>query len=194
MLQLYGSGASPFVRKARVLLAEAGIDDVDYVEVSASPMGGEDRVNAANPLGKIPSLVRDNGPTIYDSNVICRFLDDHAGGLFYPAGPPLGDPDAGGHRRRHHGGRGWRDLRKAFPPRGTCNGPSGTKRNGSRSNARSMPSNGLAQPSRRSRPYGSDRGGLCAWLPRPALPRPRLARRASGFDSVVRDIFAPARP
>jgi glutathione S-transferase len=48
---------------------------VDYVEVSASPMGGEDRVKAANPLGKIPSLVRDNGPTIYDSNVICRFLD-----------------------------------------------------------------------------------------------------------------------
>jgi glutathione S-transferase len=35
-------------------------------------------------LGKIPSLVRDNGPTIYDSNVICRFLDDHAGGHFYP--------------------------------------------------------------------------------------------------------------
>jgi glutathione S-transferase len=84
MLQLYGAGASPFVRKARVLLAEAQIDDVEYVEVSASPMAGEDRVKAANPLGKIPSLVRDNGPTIYDSNVICRFLDTHAGGHFYP--------------------------------------------------------------------------------------------------------------
>jgi glutathione S-transferase len=84
MLQLLGSGASPFVRKARVLLAEAGIDDVAYVEVAASPMGGEDRVNSANPLGKIPSLVRDDGPTIYDSNVICRFLDTHAGGHFYP--------------------------------------------------------------------------------------------------------------
>ncbi len=84
MLQLLGSGASPFVRKTRVLLAEAGLDDVTYVEVAASPMGGEDRVNSANPLGKIPSLVRNDGPTIYDSNVICRFLDHHAGGHFYP--------------------------------------------------------------------------------------------------------------
>jgi glutathione S-transferase len=84
MLQLLGSGASPFVRKARVLIAEAGIEDVEYVEVTASPMGGEDRINLANPLGKIPALVRDDAPTIYDSNVICRFLDDHAKAGFYP--------------------------------------------------------------------------------------------------------------
>lgn len=84
MLQLYGSPASPFVRKTRVLLAEAGITDVDYIEVAASPFGAEDRVNTANPLGKIPALLRDDGPTIYDSNVICRFLDQHAGGHFYP--------------------------------------------------------------------------------------------------------------
>ena len=84
MMQLLGAGASPFVRKARVLMAEAGIDDVTYVEVSASPMGGEDRVNLANPLGKIPALIRDDAPTIYDSNVICRFLDDHAQAGLYP--------------------------------------------------------------------------------------------------------------
>jgi glutathione S-transferase len=83
-MQLLGSGASPFVRKARVLIAEAGIEDVAYVEVSASPMGGEERVNAANPLGKIPALVREEGPTIYDSNVICRYLDAKAGAKLYP--------------------------------------------------------------------------------------------------------------
>ncbi|HID66743.1 MAG TPA: glutathione S-transferase, partial [Roseibacterium sp.] len=43
MIELLGSGASPFVRKARILIAEAGIADVDYVEVKASAMGGEDK-------------------------------------------------------------------------------------------------------------------------------------------------------
>lgn len=85
MIELLGSDASPFVRKARVLVAEAGIEDVPYVQVTATPMGGEDRLNAANPLGKIPALVRDGGPTIYDSNVVCRFLDDRAGAGLYPA-------------------------------------------------------------------------------------------------------------
>lgn len=83
-LQLYGSDASPFVRKARVLIAEAGIDDVEYVQVSASPMGGETRVNAANPLGKIPALIRPDGPTMFDSNVICRYLDERSGAGLYP--------------------------------------------------------------------------------------------------------------
>jgi glutathione S-transferase len=83
-VQLLGADASPFVRKARVLIAEAGIEDVAYVEVTASPMGGEDRINLANPLGKIPALVRDDGPTIYDSPVICRYLDQHAGAGLYP--------------------------------------------------------------------------------------------------------------
>ncbi len=83
-MELLGSGASPFVRKVRVLAAEAGITDIPYVEVKTTPMGGEDKINAANPLGKIPALVRDNGPTIYDSNVVCRYLDDRAGSGFYP--------------------------------------------------------------------------------------------------------------
>ncbi|MBF9042379.1 glutathione S-transferase [Rhodobacterales bacterium HKCCE4037] len=83
-MELLGSGASPFVRKARVLVVEAAITDIPYVEVTASPMGGEDRINAANPLGKIPALTRDNGPTIYDSNVVCRFLDNHAKANLYP--------------------------------------------------------------------------------------------------------------
>lgn len=83
-LQLLGANASPFVRKVRVLLAEAGIEDVPYVEVTASPLGGEDRINTANPLGKIPALIRADGPAIYDSRVITRFLDAHARAGFYP--------------------------------------------------------------------------------------------------------------
>jgi flagellar motor switch protein FliG len=60
MMRLLGSPASPFVRKARVLIAEAGIEDVPFVEVAASPLGGDDGLNAANPLGKIPALTRDD--------------------------------------------------------------------------------------------------------------------------------------
>ncbi len=37
-----------------------------------------------NPLGKIPALVRDDGPAIYDSRVICRYLNHRFGTAFYP--------------------------------------------------------------------------------------------------------------
>ena len=83
-LTLLGSGASPFVRKVRVMLAEADITDVPYEEVQASPLGGEDRINAANPLGKIPALARQDGPTVYDSRVITRFPDTPYGAGLYP--------------------------------------------------------------------------------------------------------------
>ena len=44
-------------------------------------------VIARNPLGKIPALECDDGPTLYDSRVICMFLDDLAGAGLYPNGP-----------------------------------------------------------------------------------------------------------
>jgi glutathione S-transferase len=49
-------------------------------------MGGEPKLRAANPSGKIPTLVREDGPAIHDSRVIARFLDDRAGAGLYPAG------------------------------------------------------------------------------------------------------------
>ena len=84
-MKLLSSGASPFVRKARVVLLETDQIDVEVADVSASPMGGEAALNAANPTGKIPALVRDDGPTLYDSRVITRFLNDRAGADLYPA-------------------------------------------------------------------------------------------------------------
>ncbi|GAA5080386.1 glutathione S-transferase [Roseibacterium beibuensis] len=84
MMKLLGSPASPFVRKARVMMIEAGIEDVPFAEVTASPLGGEESLNAANPLGKIPALTRDDGPTIYDSRVVTRFLDARYQAGLYP--------------------------------------------------------------------------------------------------------------
>jgi glutathione S-transferase len=70
MMKLLGSGRSPYVRKVRVMFQEKNIA-YDFVEVSAS--GPE--VAQANPLAKIPVLVRDNGKSLYDSCVIVEYLD-----------------------------------------------------------------------------------------------------------------------
>ena len=90
-MQLLSSPMSPFVRKCRVVLIETGQDDVDVLDVTSSPLGGEPALNAANPSGKIPALLRDDGPALYDSRVITRFLDDRAGAGLYPAGARLWD-------------------------------------------------------------------------------------------------------
>ena len=84
-MKLLMSPASPFARKCRVLLREANLlDTVEEVNVSTSPTATDPTVRSANPLGKIPALLRDHGPAIYDSRVITRFLNDHAGAGFYP--------------------------------------------------------------------------------------------------------------
>ncbi|MEL7099439.1 MAG: glutathione S-transferase [Pseudomonadota bacterium] len=88
-MKLLMAGPSPFVRMVRVLLAETGQNDaVELVNVVAAPGGTAPELAAANPLGKIPALVRPDGPTLYDSRVICRFLDDRAGAGLYPARDP----------------------------------------------------------------------------------------------------------
>lgn len=84
-MKLLMSPASPFVRKVRVLLREADLlDAVEEFEVSTNPLQSDATVIAANPTGRIPALVRGDGPAIFDSRVITRFLDDHAGAGLYP--------------------------------------------------------------------------------------------------------------
>ena len=84
-MQLLISPASPFVRKVRVVLREAKLmDTVEEVNVTTTPMNSAPEVVAANPIGKIPALIRGDGPAIYDSRVITRFLDDRAGSNLYP--------------------------------------------------------------------------------------------------------------
>lgn len=86
-MKLISSGTSPFVRKVHVLLHETGqMDDLEIVIAPTSPFDTAPEVASANPLGKIPALIRDEGPTIYDSRVICRFLDDRAQSNLYPQG------------------------------------------------------------------------------------------------------------
>lgn len=82
-MKLFSSPTSPFVRKVLVLLRETGqLDDLEYEMAGGTPLASDGMPLAHNPLGKIPALVRDDGPAIYDSRVICRFLGDAHG--MYP--------------------------------------------------------------------------------------------------------------
>ena len=84
-MKLLGSPASPFVRKVRVLILETGQQAaVEEVNVTTSPLASAPEVVAANPTGRIPVLIRDDGPALYDSRVICRFLDARARAGLYP--------------------------------------------------------------------------------------------------------------
>ena len=85
MMHLYHSPASPFARKVLVTLHETGqANDVTLIEAAQTPLSPDSAVAAQNPLGKIPTLSRPDGPSLYDSRVICRYLDHRAGGRLYP--------------------------------------------------------------------------------------------------------------
>jgi glutathione S-transferase len=71
-MKLLASPASPYTRKVRIVLTEKKID-CDIEQVDVAPV--ENPVNPHNPLGKIPTLVLDDGTALYDSRVIVEFLD-----------------------------------------------------------------------------------------------------------------------
>jgi len=85
-MKLYHNPASPFVRKVRVVAAECGVSDqIQLEEVALTPVSTPGDLMADNPLGKIPSLVLDNGECLYDSRVICEYLDSEFNGGLYPS-------------------------------------------------------------------------------------------------------------
>lgn len=84
-MQLYHATASPYVRKVMVTLHETGqLADVTIIPAQVTPTTTGDPTFAHNPLGKIPTLTRPEGPALYDSRVICRYLDARANGSLYP--------------------------------------------------------------------------------------------------------------
>ncbi len=86
-MQLYHAPASPFVRKVIVTLRETGqLADVELVAAALSPHDPARVPVWENPLGKIPTLVRPDGPALYDSRVICRYFDARAKAGLYPEG------------------------------------------------------------------------------------------------------------
>ncbi len=63
--------------------------DVQVVMASGTPLDSVRMPLAQNPLGKIPVLERNDGPALYDSRVICRYLAHRGGSALYPEPPAL---------------------------------------------------------------------------------------------------------
>lgn len=84
-MKLLMAAASPFVRTVRVAIRETGqTDAIEEVPVVTTPVAHSPDLAAVNPLGKVPTLLREDGPALYDSRVICRFVDARAGAGLYP--------------------------------------------------------------------------------------------------------------
>ena len=89
-MKLFFNHASPFVRKVRVFARETGLDGkIEEVTTMVSPVQENADLAQANPLKKIPALVLDDGTTVFDSPVICEYLDSvHTGRKLFPASGP----------------------------------------------------------------------------------------------------------
>lgn len=75
---------SPYARKALVFAHEAGLAQrIRVVHQETSPMRRNEQVFAENPLGKVPVLIRPGLPPIFDSDVICAYLDTLHDGLLH---------------------------------------------------------------------------------------------------------------
>lgn len=87
-MRLYHTGPSPYGRKVFVTAIECGLLDRIKV-IQTNPHESEPQLVALNPLSKVPTLVRDDGMVLFDSFLICEYLDSlHDGARLFP---PAGD-------------------------------------------------------------------------------------------------------
>ena len=73
-MRLFYSAASPFVRKVMACAITRGIDGRIEL-IPTNPHASLPELIANNPLSKVPCLVTDDGLALFDSPVICEFLD-----------------------------------------------------------------------------------------------------------------------
>ena len=72
-MKLHFSPTSPYVRKVRVVAAEKGL--ASKIELLSSSPWVENDLPKANPSGRVPTLVTDDGTALFDSRVIAEYLD-----------------------------------------------------------------------------------------------------------------------
>ena len=87
-MKLRFSPLSPYVRKVSVTLIETGLED-RVENILTNVWDPETDIADNNPLGKVPALILDDGQVLYDSHVICEYLDSlHDGEKLFPASGP----------------------------------------------------------------------------------------------------------
>lgn len=89
MMRLYYMPASPFVRKITVVAAELGMSDqIERLACNPGPVARDGDIMQHNPLGQVPTLLTDDDDALFDSRVICEYLDHRDGrNLMFPAKP-----------------------------------------------------------------------------------------------------------
>ncbi|MBM3533635.1 MAG: glutathione S-transferase [Alphaproteobacteria bacterium] len=89
-MKLYFNPASPYVRKVMITAIETGLDGrIQQIPTAVTPVKPNPDVAKDNPLMKVPTLVTDDGFALYDSRVICEYLDSqHAGTPLIPRSGP----------------------------------------------------------------------------------------------------------
>ena len=88
-MKLHWSPRSPFVRKVMVFAHETGLAGrIELARTQAAATQPNRDLMRINPLGKIPTLIADDGAVLFDSTVICEYLDSlHAGPKLFPREP-----------------------------------------------------------------------------------------------------------
>ncbi|MGE0800205.1 MAG: glutathione S-transferase [Lautropia sp.] len=88
-MKLFHSATSPFVRKCLVVAHHLGLSDrIEALPSAAHPVNRDQGIVAKNPLGKVPTLITDDGEVLFDSRVICEYLNALGKGTLYPADGP----------------------------------------------------------------------------------------------------------
>ena len=85
MMKLHWSPKSPYVRKVMICAHELNLlERLELVRSVAAMLKPNDRLMLDNPLSKIPTLVLEDGFALFDSIVICEYLNDLAAGPLFP--------------------------------------------------------------------------------------------------------------
>jgi glutathione S-transferase len=84
-MKLFFSSTSPYVRKVMICAHELGLSSqIELLPAKASPVERDKSLVDKNPLGKVPTLITHEGISLYDSRVICEYLNDIGSGHLFP--------------------------------------------------------------------------------------------------------------